>query len=286
MNMKLNKGLQGFCLLLSFMCFTSGYSQSMVIIHPQTNGHEYVDLGLSVLWATCNIGADTPDGFGDYFAWGETYPKKEFTAHTYKWNKDGFKTFTKYCYDSEWGADGYTDNLIKLDPDDDAAHVLWGGQWCMPSQMEFEELKLNCTVQLATVNGFNGCRFTSNVEGFKGNSIFIPCPGLKLNGQHFYYGEFGWYWTNDYYNYGVAIGHNNLNPQPTTLNANEAAIFRISKQALEQASTSREAGLPIRPVIRVKVRDIVVPENIKSKSQMGGTLDQPMGGGMRSTVEP
>ena len=187
--MKTNKSIIIICLLFSVLYSISGYSQPS-IAEPKNNGYEYVDMGLSVLWATFNIGADTPEGSGDYYAWGETVAKDDFTPKTYKWFKDGFGTLTKYCYDREYGADGYTDNLIKLEPEDDAAHVQWGGDWRMPSQMEFEELTLNCTVEWTQLNGLNGCRFTSKVKGYEGKSIFLPCPGVKVNGQHMYNGEF------------------------------------------------------------------------------------------------
>lgn len=78
--------------------------------------------------------------------------------------------------------------------------------------------------------------------------------------------EFGWYWTSDYYDYGVALGFNNLNPQPLSLNSERAGIFRMSKQHRDQGSYIRNAGLPIRPVIKVEGREIVVPESVASKT--------------------
>ena len=98
------------------------------------NGHEYVDLGLpsGTLWATCNVGADTPEGYGDYFAWGETTPKTTYNWNTYKYcnGGEGLNTLTKYCSDSNFGYNGFTDNLTVLQlMDDDAATVNWGSGW-------------------------------------------------------------------------------------------------------------------------------------------------------------
>ena len=102
------------------------------------NGHEYVDLGLpsGTLWATCNVGATTPEGYGNHYAWGETEPKSEYTKENYKYVKAYTKdfddktyyAFTKYCYNSDYGYNGFVDNKTVLDPEDDVAHVKWGGQ--------------------------------------------------------------------------------------------------------------------------------------------------------------
>ena len=75
------------------------------------DGHEYVDLGLpsGTLWATCNVGADTPEGYGDYFAWGETEPKEVYSWETYKWCNGDEYSMTKYCTNSQYGYNGFTD---------------------------------------------------------------------------------------------------------------------------------------------------------------------------------
>ena len=94
------------------------------------NGHEFVDLGLSVMWATTNIGANAPEEYGDYFAWGEVSPKETYGWKTYKYCEGSYKTLTKYNYDSSKGA---VDNKTVLDYSDDAARVNWGGNWRMPT---------------------------------------------------------------------------------------------------------------------------------------------------------
>ena len=133
------------------------------------NGHEYVDLGLSVKWATCNVGATTPEGYGDYFAWGETEPKTTYSWSTYKWCNGTERTITKYCTDSDYGT---VDNKSTLELTDDAAHVNWGGKWRMPTDDELCELisSSNCTWTWTTQNGVNGYKVTSKKNG---NSIFL-----------------------------------------------------------------------------------------------------------------
>ncbi len=117
---------------------------SVTVSVPKENGHEYVDLGLpsGIMWATMNIGAESPTKSGYFFAWGETEPKEkkdDFKNSTYKFYtlvESAFK-ITKYCGDS---SDGYKDDKVTLEPEDDAAHVLWGGRWRMPTRQEVVEL--------------------------------------------------------------------------------------------------------------------------------------------------
>ena len=109
-------------------------------VYAQTeNGHEYVDLGLPsrIKWATCNVGATTPEEYGDYFAWGETEPKDNYDWSTYKWCNESNATMTKYCTDSSYGT---VDNKTVLELEDDAAYVNWGGNWRMPTKAELDEL--------------------------------------------------------------------------------------------------------------------------------------------------
>jgi hypothetical protein len=135
---------------------------------------EYVDLGLSVKWATFNLGASAPEEYGDYFAWGETEPKAKYGWAQYKWGNGENKALTKYCNKATYGEDGFTDNLTQLLPEDDAAHVNWDGNWRMPTAAEFDELINNCTIEKSTMNGVNGYLLTSKING---NSIFLPMAG-------------------------------------------------------------------------------------------------------------
>lgn len=135
-----------------------------------TETHAYVDLGLSVKWATCNIGASSPEEYGDYFAWGETEPKDVYVWSTYKWCNGSQNTLTKYCTNKEYGA---VDNKITLELEDDAAHVNWGGEWRMPTKAELEELREKCTWTPTKINGVSGREIT----GPNGNKLFLPYSG-------------------------------------------------------------------------------------------------------------
>ena len=153
-------------------------------------GHEYVDLGLpsGTLWATCNIGASSPEDYGDYFAWGETTTKNKYNWSTYKWCNGSENTLTKYCTDSSYGI---VDNKTVLEPADDAAHVNWGGSWRMPTHDEMKELKDNCAWTWTTQNNVNGYRVT----GPNGKSIFLPAAGYCDEMNLISVGSYGDYWS-------------------------------------------------------------------------------------------
>jgi len=138
-----------------------------------------VDLGLSVKWATCNVGADKPEEYGDYYAWGETEPKDFYFWDTYKYCDGTYNSLTKYT-DGAYGKDGFSDNKSVLDPEDDVAHVKWGGNWRIPTKEELEELRTKCTWTSTTLNGVKGYSVTSNVDGYTDRSIFLPATGMRI----------------------------------------------------------------------------------------------------------
>ena len=151
-----------------------------------------VDLGLSVKWASCNLGASAPEEFGDYYAWGETETKGNYRLETYKWCQGSYNTLTKYNNGSYHGT---VDNKTVLDPKDDVAHVKLGGSWRMPTKAELDELMNNCTWTWTTLNGASGFKVT----GSNGNSIFLPAAGSR-NGTVFnYVAEHGYYWSSSLY---------------------------------------------------------------------------------------
>ena len=157
------------CLLMALVCMM------MVSCKPDGSdgkheGHGYVDLGLSVKWATCNVGANAPEEYGDYFAWGETSPKAEYT-------EENSLTYGKDMSD------------ISGNPQYDAATANWGGDWRMPTYSEQEELLNNCTWTWTTQNGVNGY----NVKGPNGNSIFLPAAGIRHGSSLPYTGSSGRY---------------------------------------------------------------------------------------------
>ena len=159
------------------------------------NGHAYVDLGLSVKWATCNVGATTPEGYGNYYAWGETTPQTTYDWSTYKYCNGEWNRMTKYCIDSEYGR---VDNKTTLELSDDAAHVNWGGSWRMPTLAEQEELMdtNNCTWTWTTQNGVEGYKVRSRKNG---NSIFLPAAGYRYNSDFYGAGYDGGYWSSSLY---------------------------------------------------------------------------------------
>ncbi len=159
--------------------------------------HEYVDLGLpsGTKWATCNVGADSPEEYGDYFAWGETTPKSTYNLSTYKWCKGDYDTQTKYCTDSSYGT---VDNKAILDLSDDAAYVNWGTSWRMPTKAEQDEL-INTsytTWTWTTQNGVKGYKVTSKING---NSIFLPAAGCRDDSGLGDAGSHGYYWSSSLY---------------------------------------------------------------------------------------
>ena len=160
---------------------------------PADDNHEWVDLGLpsGTLWATCNVGANAPEEYGDYFAWGETAPKDYYYSNTYKWCNGTENTMTKYCTDSSYGYNGFTDGKTELDPEDDAARVNWGSSWRMPSVDHIQELCDNCTWTWTQRNGVNGQLFT----GPNGNTMFLPAAGFRLGESLYSAGSGGYYWS-------------------------------------------------------------------------------------------
>lgn len=163
------------------------------------NCHEYVDLGLSVKWATCNVGATSPEEYGDYFSWGETKPKDNYSWGTYSLCKGTSRTMTKYCLYSSFGT---VDNLSILDSKDDAACMNWGGSWRMPSKKEQDELRKKCRWEKTKDykgTGVPGFVVTSMVDGYTDKSIFIPSAGCYNDVGPVNIGSYGYYWSNQLY---------------------------------------------------------------------------------------
>ena len=157
----------------------------------------YVDLGLpsGTLWATCNVGADKPEDYGDYFAWGETQTKDSYDESNYQYGiyDDGEMLcyMTKYCDDSGYGYNGYTDDLTTLEPSDDAATANWGTDWRMPTEAEWQELLDNTTQRTTTQNGVRGTSFTAS----NGNTLFLPAAGYRNGSNLSGAGNYGYYWS-------------------------------------------------------------------------------------------
>ena len=152
---------------------------------------EIVDLGLSVQWASFNLGAGEPEGVGNAFAWGETEPRRSFEWANYKWSNGSATSLTKYNTNPDFGQGGFVDWNIYLDIEDDAAHILLGDQWRLPTKEELVELQENCTWVWTTVDGVPGNRVT----GPNGNSIFLPAAGCHQDGEEIRLGTHGVYWS-------------------------------------------------------------------------------------------
>ncbi len=153
--------------------------------------NDWVDLGLpsGLLWATRNVGATSPEDYGDYFAWGETTPKSVYDWTTYIYCNGDYDQLTKYCNNSSYGYNGFTDNLTILQPGDDAATANYGGR--TPTSAEWQELINNTTAQWTTRNGVNGRLFTSS----NGNSLFLPAAGSLWGIALYSAGSSGYYWS-------------------------------------------------------------------------------------------
>ena len=192
---------------------------------------EAVDLGLSVNWAPFNVGAKRPEEYGEYFAWGETEQKDLYEWDTYKWSNGSFSRLTKYCTESSfWDSTEPMDNKTILDIEDDAARVIWGGKWRMPTQTEWTELINNCTLTWTTQNGVNG----RMVTGSNGNSFFLPAAGNWYSTTHANADADGYYWATS-----CATG----------VSCSRAWSFNFtSDSVVEGYKYSRYVGFPVRPV--------------------------------------
>lgn len=194
---------------------------------PAVSTKEWVDLGLpsGTLWATCNVGANSPEEYGDYFAWGETFSKDYYDWTTYKWCNGSMDGITKYSYGS------YNINFIdfksELEPEDDVAYVQWGPSWRMPTKAQQDELREHCTWTWTTQNGVNGYL----VIGPNGNSIFLPvagnsCEELPCNA------ESGGYWS-----------------RTLNIEVNQVAYFLyFDSENVRLSCHNRSIGFPVRAV--------------------------------------
>ena len=196
------------------------------------NGYEWVDLGLSVKWATCNVGATRPEEYGDYFAWGETEPKSTYNWSTYIWCRGSYDTQTKYCTNSSFGF-GIVDNKTVLDLSDDAARANWGGSWRMPTAAELTELREQCTWTWTTQNGVRGYKVTSKKSGYTNKSIFLPAAGYRYDSSLYFAGSEGCYWSRSslYTEYPYY-----------------ADDLKFSSSFVDWCSHYREHGFSVRPV--------------------------------------
>ena len=239
----------------------TGVTAGLAVITANTNGGaktatckvtvnslelEAVDLGLpsGLKWASFNLGASSPTGYGSYYAWGETEPyyssldpltwkdgkEAGYDWTSYHWCAGTNKTMLKYCTRSTYGYEGLTDDKTVLNSEDDAAHKALGGQWRMPTNEEISELKKNCTWRKISMYNTTGVLGT----GPNGASIFLPANGYRSGTSRSYAGSEGFYWSSSLYRYG--------DDQAYSLH------YTSSVDKNSQDYTSRCRGLAIRPV--------------------------------------
>ena len=183
----------------------------------------YIDLGLSVKWGTCNIGAKNPEDFGNFYQWGDIKTKESYDWNTYKYGTDR-NNLEKY---------NVKDGKTTLDSEDDAAIANMNEGWRMPTPAEIKELVEKCTWEWTTVNNVNGYKVT----GKNGNSIFLPAAGVMFDKNPYYGGKYGYYLSN-------------------TLREGDEAYIKMYAQGFSFQShkyqaddrIARNYGIPIRPV--------------------------------------
>ena len=186
-----------------------------------------VDLGLSVKWADRNLGAGAPEEYGDYYAWGEIEAKEEYLLANYKWYDSVNQGLLKY---NTMNGSGVVDNDTTLDPEDDAAHIMMGGNWRMPTDGEWSELFANCVWTWTALYGVNGYLVTSNKNG---NSIFLPAAGLRSDGADSD-NEWGYYWSSTLY-----TGH-----------TYRARNINFNQSRKKEGFQLRYMGQPVRAVLK------------------------------------
>ena len=212
-------------IVLPFIFISCDKDEPVIIDETEYFG-DYLDLGLpsGTLWATRNIGANCPEDYGDYFAWGETAPKELYDRNTYKWSDSDGNMMTKYCTDIRFGI---IDGKTELEPEDDAASVNWGASWRMPTVEQQQELARNCRWRWAKRNGVYGIKCT----GPNGNSLFFPAAGARLDNLHTERG-LGKYWSRSLFDSRFA----------------HSLFFNQSGKMYPNHSFLRELGYPVRAV--------------------------------------
>ncbi len=220
-----------------------------------TDHPEYVDLGLpsGLKWATVNVGANAPEEFGDYFAWGDPEPYyeeghaqdspienwKEGKSTGYEW------TSYKWCNNGNRGyLNKYLDNGDVLELDDDAAHVNWGGSWRMPTREDWDELLNtdNCTWTRTTLNDVDGYEVRSNKAGYTDNFIFLPAAGYRSYYSFVHGGD----WANNYWSSTINIWGSGVNFDPHQYGM--CLSFNLQMHRLSLSYEDRCFGIPVRPV--------------------------------------
>ena len=189
------------------------------------SGMEFVDLGLSVKWATCNLGATKPEEYGKYYAWAATTGYTRSESHNFLWEN------APYYNDSNIGNgwSKYTSGNATLESSDDAATVNLGGSWRMPTHAEWQELSKKCTWTWTSLNGINGYK----VSASNGNWIFLPAAGYRIGANLVYVGSEGYYWSSQVYSSNVYDAWK---------------MYFVSRYRVPDDYNNRNFGYSVRPV--------------------------------------
>ncbi len=194
-------------------------------LHPHM-----IDLGLpsGTKWACCNVGANKPENYGEYFSWGETKSKNTYDDKVYIFCNGNLSKLTKYVTKSEYGK---ADNKTRLEMSNDVAYARWGGSWRIPTKAQLEELETYCTCSWTTLNNVKGRKFTSRKNG---RSIFLPasgwCQGSSVNER----GVKGDYWSSILYESDPRFSFR----------------YEYTSGGTKKNATRRDLGLSVRPVNR------------------------------------
>jgi len=217
---------------------SGGRTDECLVIVSQTPQATVVDLGLSVYWASWNVGASAPEESGYHLAWGESEPKENYSWNNYAFwlsgTTDSTIKLSKYVAHS---ASGTIDNKTTLDSGDDVAATGWFGSWHIPTRAEWDELRStkNCTWTWETLNGVKGFRVTSKKEGYTDKSIFLPAAGRYSGSTLNYAGSNGYYWSSDLYTTNMS-------------DSNNATLYSMSSSGVSLAYGKRYQGRSVRPV--------------------------------------
>lgn len=195
---------------------------------PDPNADKYVDLGLSVKWAKCNLGAMKAYEYGNYYAWGETASNNIFNWGNYTLCNGDQESQLKYCTNPAAGHEDFTDGLTVLEPADDAATATLGSPWRMPTIEEITELRTKCTWQYISINSIKGCLVT----GPNGNTIFLPAAGYRIDDTLYKGSKEGFYWSSSLETKFSISAHN----------------LKFSSSGNENEDSYRFFGIPVRPV--------------------------------------
>lgn len=208
--------------------YKAAWSEYAERIQEMPDPHEAVDLGLSVKWATCNLGASAPEEFGVFFAWGETEPKDNYDWFKYKWCNGSYATLTRYNTSSSWGTLDNKTEFADYGYEDDAVRAKLGGKWRMPTDAEWTELRTKCSWTWTEQNSVKGRLVTAS----NGNSIFLPAAGYWYLTSLEHAGSLGIYWSSSLHTDGPY----------------QAWGVGFDSDDVRRGIYDRYYGVPIRPV--------------------------------------